>query len=110
MWHDGSSQDTTAEINSLTFNDGGRWKVTFKDLANGGILNERQLDTKANHNSEDQSHDKKLKGSKAPHRAIGIVENENHKNVDQCESTSGDEGYLEEKIKSNSRSDDLSRD
>lgn len=88
--HDCGTEDATAEINSLVFDNGRRRQITPEYLANRSIFNKRKLDTKTNHNSEDKRHDKKFKSSQTPHGTVRIVEQENDEDIDQCESTSCD--------------------
>lgn len=57
------------------------WQVATKDGADGGILDEGELDTEADDDGYDKGHDKKLKCTQAPEGAGRPVEDEDEQDV-----------------------------
>lgn len=74
--HNCRTEDSATEIETVAFNDRRRWKITFENLADGGVRNVGELNTKTHDYGEDKRHDKEFEGSYAPHGAIRTVQKE----------------------------------
>lgn len=57
-------------------------QVAAKDGADGGILDEGELDTEADDDGDDKSHDEELECTQAPEGASRPVEDQDEQDVD----------------------------
>ena len=91
----------------LWFDEDRGWQVASKDFSHCGVLDERQLETETDDDAHDQCSDEALEDPQSPHGAGWAVEDQNHKDVDNGDCTSGDQRDIEEQIEGYGGSDDL---
>jgi hypothetical protein len=60
------------------------------------VLDEGELNAKADNYAQDQPHDEEFKQSQSPHRPIGPIEDENEKNIYQSNGTASYQRDLQE--------------
>ena len=71
-----------------------RRQVAAEDGADGGILDEGELDTEADDDGEDESHDEELECAQALEGTAWPVEDEDKHDIHNRDGTSCDEGDL----------------
>ena len=84
----------------------GRRNVSFEDITHGR-LDLAQLKTEANDYSKHKAHDKYLECSQCLHRARWTVEDEDDEDINDGNSTSGNEWYFEKDVQCNSSTNNL---
>lgn len=84
------------------------WQVAAEDGADGGILDKGELDTEADNDGEDESHDEELECAQALEGAARPVEDEDQHDIHNRDGTSCDERDLgNEKVDGYCSSNDL---
>jgi len=90
------------------FNNSTRGQVPSEYLPNLSISDQRELNTEAYNNANDQKTDEELEYSETSHRSGWVVEDEDKHDVDNGEGTSRDEGDLVgEEVEGDRCADDL---
>ena len=84
------------------------WQIAAEDGADGGILDEGELDTEADDDSEDEGHDEELECAQALEGAAWPVEDEDEQDIHDGDGTACNEGDLwNEKVDCYCSSNDL---
>lgn len=63
MRHDSGTDDAAREVDPIALDNGRGRKIASEDLTSGGVLQVGELNTEADHDAQDQTHDKELKQS-----------------------------------------------
>jgi hypothetical protein len=74
--HDGGAQDTAGLVEGGSLHENARGEVAAEDFGGGGVLDEGELDAKANDDGQDEEHDKDLECAQSLHWAGGAVEDQ----------------------------------
>jgi hypothetical protein len=53
-----------------------RWEISFEDFSYRGILDQAQLNTETNHDTQNECHDKHFESPQPSHSTVRFVEEE----------------------------------
>lgn len=107
MGHDGRAEDAAGEVDAIALDDGAGGDVAAEHFAGGGVLDVAELNAEADHDAEDEGHNEVLEEAEADHAAVGAVEEEEDKDVDESDGAAGDEGDVEEEVEGDGGADDF---
>lgn len=108
MRHNSSPENATGLVQAIGLDNGAGGEIALEDLSDAGVLDQRELDAKADDDAQDQKEDEELKDAEAFHGAVWAVKDEDGHDVEDGEGTARNKGKFGDKeVQRNGRSNDL---
>lgn len=97
MRHHSGPENATGLIQAIRLDNGAGGEIALEDLPDTGMLDQRELDAKADDDAQDQEEDEELKDAEAFHGAVWTVKDEDSHDVEDGEGTACNKGKFGDK-------------
>lgn len=108
MRHNSSPENTTGLVQAIGLDNGTGGEIALEDLPDAGMLDQGELDAKADDDAQDQEEDEELKDAEAFHGAVWAVKDEDGHDVEDGQGTARNKGkFGDEEVQGDCCSNDL---